>query len=111
MSQNTKEFPLEAEELLGALRDAHAHATGERSQAGRVRRVPVPQPVHGIPPETIRRIRRDLDMTQEEFARLLNVPTVTARSWESGTRNPSGAALRLLQIARTHPEALVAAAT
>jgi putative transcriptional regulator len=41
------------------------------------------------------------------FARLLNVPTVTAASWEKGRRKPSGAALRLLQIARKHPEALL----
>jgi DNA-binding transcriptional regulator YiaG len=34
------------------------------------------------------------------------VPKVTAISWENGTRKPSGAALRLLAVARKHPEAL-----
>jgi len=34
---------------------------------------------------------------------------VTAISWENGTRKPSGAALRLLAVAKHHPEALQAA--
>jgi transcriptional regulator with XRE-family HTH domain len=33
------------------------------------------------------------------FAKVLNVPVETLRAWEIGRRNPSGAALRLLQIA------------
>jgi transcriptional regulator with XRE-family HTH domain len=41
------------------------------------------------------------------FAQLLNVPPVTVRKWESGERNPSGAALRLLEIMRSRPEALL----
>jgi hypothetical protein len=44
------------------------------------------------------------------FARLLNVPVVTEASWEVGRRNPSGAALRLLQIAKKEPEVLLTAA-
>jgi DNA-binding transcriptional regulator YiaG len=47
--------------------------------------------------------------TQSEFAVLLTVPAVTATSWENGTRKPSGAALRLLAVARNYPEALHAA--
>jgi DNA-binding transcriptional regulator YiaG len=41
---------------------------------------------------------------------MLNVPIVTEASWETGRRNPSGAALRLLQIAQKKPEALLDAA-
>ena len=40
---------------------------------------------------------------------LLNVAVFTAISWENGTHKPSGAALRLLVVARHHPEALHAA--
>ena len=40
---------------------------------------------------------------------MLNVPVVTAISWEKGRRQPSGAALRLLEIAREHPEMLAVA--
>jgi putative transcriptional regulator len=53
--------------------------------------------------------RQALNVSQPVFARLLNVPTMTAVSWKKGRRKPSGAALRLLQIAREHPEALMEA--
>ena len=43
------------------------------------------------------------------FAALLNVPLATARSWEQGKRKPSGAALRLLDLARQRPQILLAA--
>ena len=66
-------------------------------------------PVKAIPAKEIRAIRRVLGCTQIEFAALLNVPKVTAISWENGTRKPSGAALRLLAVAKHHPEALQAA--
>ncbi len=65
----------------------------------------LPPPVKAIPPKQIRAIRVGLGCTQTEFALLLNVPAITAISWEKGTRKPSGAALRLLAVARQHPEA------
>jgi putative transcriptional regulator len=70
------------------------------------RAVKVPPPVRPIPAKEIRAIRTGLEFTQAQFASLLNVPKVTAISWENGTRKPSGAALRLLAVARKHPEAL-----
>ena len=78
-------------------------------QPGRARSVKLPPPVKPIPAQQIRAIRLGLGCTQNEFAALLNVPAVTAISWENGTRKPSGAALRLLAAARHHPEALHAA--
>jgi DNA-binding transcriptional regulator YiaG len=39
---------------------------------------------------------------------MMNIPMVTAVSWERGRRKLTGAALRLLDIARKHPEVLVA---
>jgi putative transcriptional regulator len=70
------------------------------------RTVKLPPPVRPIPAKEIRAIRKSLGFTQAQFASLLNVPKVTAISWENGTRKPSGAALRLLAVARKHPEAL-----
>jgi DNA-binding transcriptional regulator YiaG len=40
------------------------------------------------------------------YARTLNVPKVTAISWEKGRRKPTGAALRLLDLVRKNPEIL-----
>jgi DNA-binding transcriptional regulator YiaG len=36
------------------------------------------------------------------------LPSVTILKWEHGERKPSGAALRLLEIAKRAPEALIA---
>ena len=66
----------------------------------RERTVKLPPPVKPIPTKQIHAIRFGLGCTQTEFATLLNVPAVTAISWENGTRKPSGAALRLLAVAR-----------
>ncbi len=38
---------------------------------------------------------------------MLNVPAVTILKWEHGERKPSGVALRLLEIGKRRPEALV----
>ena len=75
----------------------------------RARPVKLPPPVQPIPAQQIRAIRLGLGCTPTGFATLLNVPAVTAISWENGTRKPRGAALRLLAVARYHTEALHAA--
>ena len=80
-----------------------------RREPARERTVKLPPPVQPIPAQQIRAIRLGLGCTQTEFATLLNVPAVTAISWGNGTRKPSGAALRLLAVARHYPEALHAA--
>jgi putative transcriptional regulator len=42
-------------------------------------------------------------MSQAMFARLLNVSPKTVQSWEHGTRKPSQAALRLIQVFEQNP--------
>jgi putative transcriptional regulator len=56
-----------------------------------------------------REIRARLGMTQEEFAAALCISVKTLRNWEQGRRDPSGPAMRLLQIAEKHPEILLEA--
>ena len=98
------EIEFDANELLRRMKGF----TAGRPPA-RARTVKLPPPVKPIPAQQIRAIRPGPGGTPTEFATLLNVPAVTAISWENGTRKPSGAALRLLAVARHHPEALHAA--
>jgi putative transcriptional regulator len=49
-------------------------------------------------------LRLQLNLSQQAFARTLNVSTKTVQSWEQGSRRPSQAALRLLQVLRLRPE-------
>ena len=98
------ELAFDIEELVGRV---ERFATGR--ERVRLRRVVIPPPVKAMSPRTIRQTRAKLGCTQSEFAALLNVPKVTAVSWENGTRKPSGAALRLLAVVRRNPAALQAA--
>jgi len=75
----------------------------------RITRVKLNKPAPVVSPKQVERIRSRLNVSQQVFAGMLNVPKVTAVSWEKGRRNPSGAALRLLQIIEKHPEVLDAA--
>jgi len=52
----------------------------------------------------VRRVRRRLGLTQQEFARRIDVPLDTIRNWEQGRRCPTGAAKSLLKILDKAPE-------
>lgn len=54
----------------------------------------------------VRALRVGLRLEPNDFARLLNVKTATVKSWEMGRQRPKGSALRLLQVAKSNPEAL-----
>ena len=47
--------------------------------------------------------RKSVNLTQREFATLLNVSVDTVQDWEQGRRSPRGAAKTLLKIAQSHP--------
>ena len=50
--------------------------------------------------------RKSVNLTQREFAKLLDVSIDTIQDWEQGRRSPRGAAKTLLKIAQNHPEVL-----
>jgi DNA-binding transcriptional regulator YiaG len=54
----------------------------------------------------VAKVRYSLDLTQEDFAKLLGIGLSTLRSWEQQKREPSGAAKMLIHIALKHPEVL-----
>jgi len=102
-----KEIEFNADDLIGAVEGARDHLVGSRKLTMRTTEVNLPEPAQEITPAEIAAARKALNVSQQVFARMLNVPTVTAVSWEKGRRKPSGAALRLLQVARRHPEAIL----
>jgi putative transcriptional regulator len=62
-----------------------------------------------LKPAEIRRIHLALNASQALFARFLNVSANTVESWEQGLRQPDQAALKLLTIAKKHPQAVLSA--
>ncbi len=49
-------------------------------------------------------IRTKLNLTQDEFAGLLNISVGTLKNWEQSRRKPEGPARVLLSVAAAHPE-------
>lgn len=94
-------------DLKRAMEDALAFERGERQL--RVTRIQAPRRPKGMSPKDISRIREKLNCSQAVFAMLLNISTKTVQAWEQGSREPSDVALKLLSIAKKHPEVLLEA--
>lgn len=102
-----KAIPFNADDLIRSVEEVRDAVTGRRKLTLRTTKLPKPAPM--LTPKDVARIRARLKVSQSVFAAMLNVPIVTAISWEKGRRQPSGAALRLLEIALEHPEMLAVA--
>ena len=101
-----KNIQFDAEALVGSVEALAAHVRGERKLTLRTRAMTLPEPIESLRPKDVAAIRRQLNVSQSVFAAFLNVPKVTAISWEKGRRKPTGAALRLLDLVRRKPEIL-----
>ena len=82
----------EGAELLEAVKEM---------KAGKKGRVYTPEQLLAIS------ARRSVNLTQKEFARLLNVSVDSVQDWEQGRRSPRGAAHTLLRVVHEYPEVLV----
>jgi len=83
--------------LLKSVEEAGAIKRGDRSSA---RTTALPEP-------DIKKIRQDMELTQEKFAQLLGINVGTLRNWEQGRRRPRGPARTLIWVAEKHPEAIL----
>ena len=72
----------------------------EQMKAGRKGRVYTPEQLLAIS------ARQSVNLTQKEFARLLNVSVDSVQDWEQGRRSPRGAAHTLLRVVHENPEVL-----
>ena len=96
--------------LIKALTEAVAFRAGTKTGATvktvSVRRVTAaPAPKYRA--KEIAKLRKQLHMSQPLFADVLNVSPAAVKAWEQGQNEPGGAALRLLQIAESHPEVIL----
>jgi putative transcriptional regulator len=88
-----------AARLKAGLAEGIRHAKGELT----LRTVQVPQRPPQVSTAEVTRLRQRIGMSQAVFARVLNVSTKTVQSWEQGQRQPSQAALRMLQLLNQRP--------
>ena len=98
-----KEIEFDAETLVGSVEAMAIHVRGESKLTLRSHVLNLPEPIAPVRPKDVAAIRRQLNVSQSVFAALLNVPKVTAISWEKGRRKPTGATLRLLDLIRKKP--------
>jgi putative transcriptional regulator len=101
-----KEIEFNSEDLVSSVEALARHAVGQEKLTLRTNALELPKPIKQIRPREIMALRNRCGVSQAVLARLLNIPTVTAISWEKGRRKPTGAALRLLDLVRKRPEIL-----
>lgn len=65
--------------------------------------------IHRAPEVNVAEIRRNLGLTQMEFASKFCISVSTLRHWERGDRKPHGPALALLNVVAKEPEAVMRA--
>ena len=104
--------PRVGSEIISALREAITFERGENTGAVfprapiHVAEVRMPAaPAYSA--ADVVRIRRQFGVSQAVFAMVLNVSRATVRSWEQGLKPPSGASVRLLEIADRDPDVLL----
>ncbi len=93
-------------DLKEAMEDALAFERRKRRDLN-VTRIQAPRPPKAMSLRDIARIREKLNCSQTVFAMMLNISPKTVQAWEQGSREPGDAALKLLTIAKNHPEVLL----
>lgn len=83
-------------DLKAGLEEALAYRQGKVKLYSEI--IEVPEPPAEYRAKEIKKIREARQYSQSFFAKILNVSVRTVQSWESGKRNPSHSALRLLEI-------------
>jgi putative transcriptional regulator len=89
------------DELVASMAEAAAHAAGKRTKS-RTHKIT-------IKPDDIQKARKQLGLSQDQFATAFGVSASTLRKWEQGQRSPTGAAKTLLKIIELEPKAVVRA--
>ncbi len=84
--------------ILQGAREALAFARGEADPS--VYRVHLPTDID------VKRMRRRLKLTQDEFSRRFGIPQGTLRDWEQGRRRPEGPARAFLLVIQHEPKAV-----
>jgi len=90
------------DELVRSMAQALAHAGGRKLEGVRTRQI-------AVRPGDIQAARKQLGLSQDQFANAFGVSSSTLRKWEQGQRSPTGAARTLLKIIQREPKAVVRA--
>jgi putative transcriptional regulator len=59
-----------------------------------------------FPPPDVRKLRKRLNLSQNQFAAKFGFSAAVVRNWEQGRNRPDGAARVLLAVIARHPDAV-----
>jgi len=90
--------PTIGESIIQGLNEAIAWTRGETTTA-RVTLVQVPE-------VDVRQVRKQMGLSQSEFATKFGLPPATLRNWEQGRSRPDAPTRVLLAVIAKHPEAV-----
>lgn len=88
--------------LIDALNEAVAFHEGKVTL--RTESVAIPNDPPELSSREIKKIREQLNLSQPIFAKYLGVSDKAVKGWEQGGGHPNGAALRLLELAKSDPK-------
>jgi putative transcriptional regulator len=79
-------------------------------EAGQIRKgLAKPSRIFRYRPVDVKRIRKQLHVSQSQFSLMIGVSKATLQNWEQGRREPEGPAKVLLRIVDKRPEAVLEA--
>lgn len=90
-------------DLKISLNQAIEHAQGKRKD---LRTTTLPRPPKVLTRQEIISLRERFNVSQNVFARCLNISVKTLQGWEQGLGKPSGASLKLLELVARNPDIL-----
>ena len=96
------EIGFDAEGLVGSVEAFAAQVQGQQKLTLRTNQLSLPAPIKPIGPEDITALRQKLNVSQAVSAGLLNVPKVTAISWDSAQRSALKLTISLPQRLETY---------
>jgi DNA-binding transcriptional regulator YiaG len=101
VSKNAEDWPLSSRQKreIEIFLDRLDQAYKRRKPASPVQVVQVPD----FGAEDVKRVRESLDVSQSMFAKMLGVSGILVRSWEQGSRKPTQASCRLLDLIDANP--------
>lgn len=88
-------------EIIAGLEEIKAWRAGKLNL--KTTRVEMPQAA------AVPKIRRELGLSQQQFASMMGVSVATLRNWEQGRREPQGPARALLLVAALEPATVLKA--
>lgn len=88
--------------IIKGLNQALAHSVGDKIYTSSEKKLSI-SPLPNYNSDEIKIIRKELNLSQNLFAKALGVSLKTVEAWESGRNIPQGPAQRMLYIIKSNP--------